>query len=109
MLGKLYTGFLWIMIFAGVSCISPDPSEPQIDPPLQGSVVMVGNGFPERMQHYNYLETLINKNFPEKNLRSRNLGWSGDEIDYQTRPVNFQSQKNYYTNTGPIPSTHALI
>src|SRR5690625_1269910 len=93
MLGKLYTGFLWIMIFAGVSCISPYPPEPQIDPPLQGSVVMVGNGFAERMQHYNYFETLIYKNFPEKNLRFRNLGWSGDEIDFQTRPLNFPSQK----------------
>jgi lysophospholipase L1-like esterase len=53
------------------------------------TVVFVGNTLAERMQHFNHFETLLMTRFPELHLRVRNLGWSGDTITLQPRPLNF--------------------
>ncbi len=58
-------------------------------PPDNGDIVIVGNTFADRMQHYGYFETLIQKSFPGKRLHLRNRGWSADEPGLQPRPLNF--------------------
>jgi lysophospholipase L1-like esterase len=52
-------------------------------------IVFLGNTLAERMQHFNHFETLLMTRFPELNLVVRNLGWSGDTITLQPRPLNF--------------------
>ena len=52
-------------------------------------VVLVGNTFAERMQLFNHFETLLAARFPELQLTVRNLGWSGDTVALQPRPLNF--------------------
>src|SRR5688500_4331024 len=44
-------------------------------------ICLVGNGFAERMQHFGWLETLLQLRFPQHELVIRNLGFPGDEID----------------------------
>ncbi len=41
-------------------------------------VALVGNGLPDRMQHDGWLETLLQSQSPDLQLRFRNLGTSGD-------------------------------
>lgn len=53
------------------------------------TIVFVGNTLAERMQHFNHFETLLMTRFPELHLRVRNLGWSGDTVTLQPRPLNF--------------------
>ena len=43
-------------------------------------VAFVGNTFVEREQAHSYLETLLASRWPERNVRFRNLGWSGDTV-----------------------------
>jgi len=52
-------------------------------------IALVGNTLAERMQVYNHFETLLATRFPELKLTVRNLGWSGDTITLQPRPLNF--------------------
>ena len=52
-------------------------------------VVLVGNTLAERMQLFNHFETLLATRFPELQLTVRNLGWSGDTVALQPRPLNF--------------------
>jgi hypothetical protein len=52
-------------------------------------VILVGNTLAERQQHFNHFETLLMTRFPELQLVVRNLGWSGDTITLQPRPLNF--------------------
>jgi lysophospholipase L1-like esterase len=52
-------------------------------------VVLVGNTLAERMQLFNHFETLLHARFAELQLVVRNLGWSGDTITLQPRPLNF--------------------
>jgi lysophospholipase L1-like esterase len=53
------------------------------------TVVLIGNTLAERMQHFNHFETLLMLRFPELQLKVRNLGWSGDALTLQPRPLNF--------------------
>ncbi|WP_162141559.1 SGNH/GDSL hydrolase family protein [Lunatimonas lonarensis] len=73
-----------------VSCASR--SKPvAFDPPTNGRIVIVGNTFAEQLQNTNYFETFLYRNFPDRKLVVRNLGWSGDEVDLQPRPLDFGS------------------
>lgn len=67
----------------------------KLNPQINDRIVFIGNTFAERMQYFNYFETLLYKNFPDKNLVVRNLGWSADEIGLQPRPFRFGSQDEY--------------
>lgn len=60
-------------------------------------VIFLGNTFAERMIHYGYVETLLYSANPNKNLIMRNMGWSGDEITIQPRPLNFGSTEYHLT------------
>lgn len=48
-------------------------------------IALVGDGYFEREQRYGYLETALASRFPERNLRFRNLGWSGDTSAGESR------------------------
>jgi len=52
-------------------------------------IVLLGNTLAERMQLFNHFETLLSTRFPDLRLTVRNLGWSGDTVALQPRPLNF--------------------
>jgi lysophospholipase L1-like esterase len=52
-------------------------------------IVFVGNTLAERLQQFNHFEALLMARFPDLELSVRNLGWSGDTITLQPRPLNF--------------------
>jgi lysophospholipase L1-like esterase/azurin len=58
-------------------------------PPPGSRIVLLGNTFAERMRHYGYFETLLQRRFAGQRLTVRNLGWSADEVGLQPRPLNF--------------------
>ncbi len=53
------------------------------------TVAMIGNALGERMQHHGWLETLLQSQFNDKQLRFRNLAISGDRTDYYPRNKGF--------------------
>lgn len=93
----LRNNFLITGIFFLLACLSScAPDNPEVvyrlQPRENASIVIIGNTFAERLQHYNYFEPLLHKSFPGKNLVVRNLGWSADEIGIRSRPLNFPTQ-----------------
>src|SRR5690348_2414893 len=56
-------------------------------------VAIIGNTFAERMQHYNYFETMLTASYTTDSIVVRNFGWSGDELTGSLRPLNFPSTK----------------
>ena len=52
-------------------------------------VVLIGNTFAERMQHFGDLEMRLQLAFPGLGLTIRNMGWSADEVDLMPRPLDF--------------------
>ncbi|MEO6686264.1 MAG: SGNH/GDSL hydrolase family protein, partial [Dyadobacter sp.] len=80
-----------LFILSGLSII-PAFSQPlkiRFDPQMGDHLVLLGNTFADRMRHYGYFETLLQKNYPAKQLTLRNMGWSADEVGLQPRPLNF--------------------
>ena len=68
---------------------APSPPAGVLELRAGDTVVFLGNTLAERMQHMNRFETLLLARFPKLQLRIRNLGWSGDTITLQPRPLNF--------------------
>ena len=52
-------------------------------------VVLIGNTFAERLQHFGDFEMRLQLAFPDLGLTVRNMGWSADEVDLMPRPLNF--------------------
>ena len=52
-------------------------------------ITMIGNTLLERSQLFGNFESLVQTQFPQKELVVRHLAWSADEVDQQPRPANF--------------------
>lgn len=92
--------FLFYTLFSFFFLLSWNREKKTIHPfdPAQNShIVILGNTFAERLQYYNYFETFLYKNFPQRNLTVRNMGWSADEVNLQPRPLNFGSVDEHLT------------
>jgi lysophospholipase L1-like esterase len=75
--GWLLAAVALLLLTPLVSCAA----EPQPFELKDGDVVaFIGNTFVEREQSYSYLETLLRTRWPDRNIRFRNLGWSGDTV-----------------------------
>ena len=66
------------------------------------------------MQHYGWLETLLQAQFPDHHLVVRNLGYSGDEIDgwknnsHRLRSMSFGSQDEWLAGVSAVPQIKKL-
>ena len=58
-------------------------------------ICYIGNSLAERMQHYGWVETLIQDQLPEHNLSFRNLGFPGDQVDIRPRSRGFMAHGDY--------------
>lgn len=74
---------LWLCLFA--TAISPSRAAEAKAPAAfelkDGDMVaIIGDAFAEREQAWSYLETRLIARWPDRNIRFRNLGWSGDTV-----------------------------
>lgn len=79
---------LCVMLLSGPTLVAQAPN-PGFAPKKGDHIILLGNTFADRMRHYGYFETLLQKSFPDKQLTLRNMGWSADEVGLQPRPLNF--------------------
>ncbi len=79
---------LGTLITVFVACLPLHASAADVIEPGD-RIVVLGNTFAERMGHYGYLETMLQTARPEDGVSLRNMGWSGDELTLQPRPLNF--------------------
>lgn len=86
---------LFFYTFLLFSCSTKVSVVHQLNPQPKSHIVFIGNTFAERLQYYNYFEPLLYASFPDRDLTVRNLGWSADEINIQSRPLNFPSRDEY--------------
>jgi lysophospholipase L1-like esterase len=74
------------------------PQSPPLELRKGDHVVFIGNTMAERLQQFNYFETMLMARFPDLDLVVRNLGWSGDTITLQPRPLNFGDAATHLKN-----------
>jgi lysophospholipase L1-like esterase len=56
----------------------------------QERILFLGSGFVENDQGHAYLETRLQRRFPDRNLIFRYMGWSGDNVRASARTAGFQ-------------------
>jgi glucose/arabinose dehydrogenase len=77
-------------------------------------ICIVGGTMAERMQHYGWLETLLQAQYPEHELVIRNLAYSGDEIDgfrnpnSRMRSRDFGTFDQWLSGSAPCPQVDKL-
>jgi putative heme-binding domain-containing protein len=68
----------------------------------QGDVVAIyGNGLADRMQHAPWVETLLQSQLPGRDVRFRNLSFSGDTLAARPRSEGFMSDPAYLELVDP--------
>ena len=60
-------------------------------------VVFIGGTFADQLRRFGYVETLLTARHADLELKFRDLGWSGDALTLQPRPLNFGSQDEHLT------------
>jgi hypothetical protein len=77
--------------FAMLAVLAAAPQDPAAPFRLEkgDSICLVGNTLADRMQHTGWLEALLQARFPDRALRIRNLGFSGDEVGTRLRSQGF--------------------
>jgi azurin len=84
-----------ILTFWGLLCLLSLTARSQaFEPKPNSRIVLLGNTFADRMRHYGYFETLLQKYFHGRRITLRNMGWSADEVGLQPRPLNFPGFRN---------------
>ena len=64
-------------------------------------VAIYGNGLADRMQHDPWVEATLQSHLRGKNVRFRNLAFSGDVVNQQPRSKGFINDAEYLQHVGP--------
>ncbi len=70
-------------------------AEPRLELNEGDRIAILGNTLADRMQHFGYLEALLQSRFPKHELVVRNLGFSGDELTLRLRSAGFGSPDDH--------------
>ena len=79
--------------------------EAQADAPFQfrqdDVVAIFGNGLADRMQHDPWVETVLQSTLQDKNVRFRNMSFSGDMVNQRPRSEGFTNDTEYLQHVAP--------
>ena len=64
-------------------------------------VAVFGNGLADRMQHDPWVETVLQSNLKGKNVRFRNMSFSGDIVNQRPRNKGFTNDTEYLQHVAP--------
>ncbi len=62
-------------------------------------ICYIGNTLADRMQHFGWLEALVQSRLPEHQLVFRNLGFAADELTIRPRSMNFGTPHSHLTHS----------
>lgn len=99
MIDRRFLPFLAALLFLSTFAPAAQASDPPAKFQLHKGdrIVFLGNTFADQLRLYGYLETLLTSRYPDYDLTFRNLGWSGDTLSRQPRPLNFGSLDEHLT------------
>jgi putative heme-binding domain-containing protein len=66
-------------------------------------ICIIGNTLADRMQHDGWVETFLYARYPQLDLTVRNLGFSGDEVNFRQRSQDFGTPDQWLSASAPVP------
>lgn len=88
--------------------VPPSTQEGLVSDQTGLTVSLMGGADVFRMQEFGFFEAMLQMAFPDQKLRVRNLGWSGDTVYRQQRPMFFYTEEGD-TREGSIPDGREKI
>ncbi|WP_169980658.1 SGNH/GDSL hydrolase family protein [Tautonia rosea] len=88
---------------------APDDQAPPLELQDGDRVVLLGDALIERMQQFGNLETLLTLAVPEKTIRFRNLGWSGDTVFGEARAGFGTPEDGFKTLVEQVKATEPTV
>jgi putative heme-binding domain-containing protein len=96
---------VWLLMALVIPLPRPARAEEATAAPFafqQGDVVAIyGNGLADRMQHSPWVETVLQKQLAGRDVRFRNLSFSGDTVAARPRSKGFMSDPAYLEHVDP--------
>ncbi|MCA8996788.1 MAG: hypothetical protein KDA80_07380, partial [Planctomycetaceae bacterium] len=89
--------FLFPILMATPVAGAAEPFEFQQD----DVVAIYGNGLADRMQHDPWVETVLQSQLKGRNVRFRNMSFSGDMVNRRPRNQGFTNDEEYLQHVGP--------
>jgi hypothetical protein len=71
-------------------------------------ICIIGNTLADRMQHDGWVETFLYALYPTHDLVIRNLGFSGDEVNFRQRSQDFGTPDQWLSASAPIPQPNLI-
>jgi len=71
-------------------------------------ICIIGNTLADRMQHDGWVESYIYARHPNLDLVIRNLGFSGDEVNFRQRSQDFGTPDQWLSANAPIPQPNLI-
>jgi len=91
---------LLVLIGTLASVLSVQSAEPgKLDLQKGDHVSIIGSGVADRLQHDGWLETLLQKAYPQHELTIRNLAFSGDEVVLRLQTDTGGTREQWLANT----------
>ena len=94
------TRFLLVVLSTSVS-FRAARSEEAFEFRQNDVVAIFGNGLADRMQHDPWVETVLQSHLAGKNVRFRNMSFSGDVVNQRPRSKGFTNDEEYLQHVGP--------
>ena len=86
-----------LLLSSGLIARANEPFEFQQD----DVVAIFGNGLADRMQHAPWVETVLQSSLKGKNVRFRNMSFSGDMVNKRPRNKGFTNDTEYLQHVAP--------
>ena len=104
-----------VAVFALTGGHTPTPvaaADPAPLPPFKlekgDHICIIGNTLADRMQHDGWVESFIYARHPDLDLTIRNLGFSGDEVNFRQRSLDFGTPDQWLSASAPIPKPQLI-
>ncbi|TWT87832.1 PVC-type heme-binding CxxCH protein [Neorhodopirellula pilleata] len=101
MLKKKLSLLLTLCILQAVIAVPSASAEEPIEFKPNDVVAIYGNGLADRMQHDPWVETVLQSQLAGKNVRFRNMSFSGDMVNKRPRSQGFTNDDEYLQHVAP--------
>ena len=95
-----FAGFtLFIVLLVQSLTAIAQSTTPRVEIQNNDRIVFIGGNLAERFQYFGYWEALLHTKFPKMKLSVRNQGFTGDEVRFRPRSLDFGAPDQHLTDS----------
>lgn len=89
---------LFFVLLAQSFTLSAQTTTPRVELRNNDRIVFIGGNLAERFQYFGYWEAMLHHKFPKLKLSVRNQGFTGDEVRFRPRSLDFGTPDQHLTD-----------